>query len=222
MKLTINSQPYNLIPLPQFQAEHNLPATFGVAQFEQAQLPFNEFWARPGHKFTEIQTKLEQILPLNIHAGMVNRIPALLANVFRNELILKAEKTELLLEDIDLTVTDFQNILEQTAYKLIELDYKYGHNKAKVRAAFEMPAIIQDVLDGSLLLSTEHPFTHQGEEWQVQVISTFLGPVGLWVQTPAGNFAVEDRVGAFPAADEFLAFVSALGQLIANIMTEQE
>ncbi len=219
LRLTFAGQPRPLVSLETFRAAHDLPETFGVALFESEAetIAYHPIWSRQAI-LQALHEVLTTAVPHRIPLPQLTQLPQMLALLFQNELIIRGGDTELLRDDVEQVGTDLQNILEPAAYKLIELYYQNGQDNTAVAEKFDMLAIYQEVLDSTVQLSTAvYEYPHQGEMWQVHLIYTVYGTLGLHITTAVDtHHYVADPIHAFPAHHFLAATGITLGQSLCD------
>ena len=217
--LTFAGQPRPLVAVETFRATHDLPERFGVALFESEaeKIAYHPIWSRQAI-LQALHEVLTTAVPAHIPLPQLNQLPQMLALIFQNELISRGGDTELLRDDVEQVATDLQNILEPAAYKLIELYYQNKQDKTVVAEKFDMLAIYQEVLDSTVQLSTAvFDYPHQDEMWQVQLIYTVYGTLGLHITTAVDtHHYVADLAHAFPAHQFLAATGITLGQSLRD------
>lgn len=219
MQLTIDGRLHTLTPLSTFQAQHGLAESFGTVTFEPDTIPYNPFWAEKA-ALHSLGQRVLQVVPNEIQLDELNQIPQQMALVLQAEIIAAAAASDVTLDDIELTVTDWRNAVESAVYKLIELSYRNKHNLAAVQEQFDMDAVYQEFIDSTVRVEADsHSYGPQGEPWDVRVIYTQFGAVGLAITTAAGTEYVADGRQAFPAAAFIKQLALDVGRAIAQAYT---
>lgn len=218
LTITLNGELKRLASLADFRAEHQLPDVFGVAFFEPEGIEYHPIWSRQA-VLQAVGEVLHTAVPHTIPLAQLNQLPQMLALIFQNEIITRGTDGDLLRDDVEQVATDLQNILEPAAYKLIELYYQNGQDKTAVAEKFDMPAIYQEVLDSTVQLSYKAEGYPARPEWEIDVIYSVYGPIGLQVNTAVDTHALEDRTLAFPALDFIAATGLALGRVLCDGFT---
>ncbi len=204
--------------LAAFRAAQGLPEDFGMAFFEPEGLVYHGVW-REVAVLERVRERLSTAVPHRLTLAQLPQMPQTLAQLFQNELIIQGSDFALMLDDVQQVATDLQNFLEPAAYKLVELYYQQGHAPTAVGKLFDMGAIYQAVLDSTVQLDTAVSYQHHHESWDIHLIYTIYGPIGLQIQTPTTRYYLQDRTRAFPALD-FLATTSILlGQALCTSFT---
>ena len=81
---------------------------------------------------------------------------------------------------------------------------------------FDMAAIYQEVLDSSVHLSYKEEGYPPRAEWEIDVIYSVYGAIGLQVNTAVETHYLEDRTLAFPALDFIATTGLILGQALCD------
>ena len=218
MKLTLAGELRTLEGLEAFAAEYGLPPEFGTPLFTAEPANHSPIWQTQTDELAQIQLRLPTLLPRAITLANLNTIPQTMGLLLHGELLAVAAGTDLTRDEVEFTADDCRNTLEAVAYKLIQLSYTHGHDKAAVRRDFNMADIYQEVLDSSVLVNERaDEYVHKGELWAVQLIQSVYGPIGLAVTTAAGQtrYVADDQL-AFPG----IQFVAMLALAIGGKMAE--
>lgn len=140
-----------------------------------------------------------------------------LAKVFQYELEIANEHIGLREAEIDFAADGFQNILYDVAYRLFELNQKYGGDASLIRSKFDFDDVYQAWLDASArILTTRYTYTHDGVSFELQVIYNAYGRVGFQVTVAGQTYYVLDSVLACPAAN----YMKSLTEKVAYALRE--
>lgn len=220
MELMVEGQSQQFIPIQLFREQHNLPESFGIAAFASADMAYNPFWQQVDQQLDEISERLKAVIPLSLTTATLPEVPLLVTTIFEHELVAAGADMELTRDEVEITTTDFQNVLEPAVYKLVELSYLNGGNKAAVRAHFDIQAIYQEMVDSTVFVNGQiYEYDHQGATWEIQTIHCVYGPVGLKVNTATAKQYVADYTLAFPAHEFLKTLAIRVGEKICAVFT---
>jgi len=207
MQLMIEGALRTLTPIQAFRTAHNLPSTFGVALFEPKD------FSGLGRIDQAARSGALQLLHERVLAQTPTNLPALewldaferLARYFGAELRAINAQIGLREMEIGFAISGFADALNAYAY-------------AAVRAAAEAQPVpsfrsvyAQWYNDSVRISQTRHTYMHGDALWQVQVIYTIYGRVGLVVQTDQARHYVADAQYICPAE----GFMSHLLEAVA-------
>lgn len=223
MKLTIDGEMRKLIPAAEFREAHGLPEAFTLGRFVTADAPYNRFWFNENNQFDGLEEQLLRVVPSYIDLSNLTEVPQIVANVFEQQLVNLGIDMELTRDEVEITATDFRNVLEPAVYKLVELNYLNQGDKAVVQAQFDIDTIYQEVIDSTVFVNGQaHTYQHGEEMWEIHTVHTAFGPLAMRVETAAGDiYYIEDRTVAFPAIDLIHELSVALGQSICDVFTRE-
>lgn len=195
MELMIEGALRTLTPIQTFRAEHGLPSAFGVSLFEPKDfvgLGSVDYAARTGvlqqlHERVIAQTPSN--LPPLAWLDAIER----LARVFEAELRAANPTIGLRESEIGFAISGFADALNAYAYAVVRA-YVEEQPLPSFRAVYA-----EWCANSTRLSQTRHAYKHSESIWQVQIIYTVYGRVGLAVQTDQGRYYVADSQYACPA-----------------------
>ncbi len=223
MKFLIEGQLVTAQPIAQFRQAHQLPDTFGIAQFASV-LPYNPIWSN-ATILTNAGERAKQTVPHHIKIDQLPFQVDNLVSIFRTQIVQHAVPFAIGVEEIEQVTEHLRDFLLRPAYKLIELEYSYRtaedwHNR--VLAEFDMEAIYDTTLqETSQLDYAGQPYeTPNGEQWKIRPIHNIFGPAALEIETgPDTYLYTHDEMLALPAAPLIQSLSIDLGNKLAQNIT---
>jgi hypothetical protein len=212
MELMIEGALRTLIPIQAFRAAHGLPSAFGVALFEPKDfsgLGRIDLAARSGalqrlHERVVAQTP-SHVPPLNWLDVFEH-----LARLFEAELRAANDEIGLRESEIGFAVSSFADALNAYAYAVVRAHVE-GLPLPCFREVYK-----QWCADSVRLSQTRHAYAHGQSDWQVQIIYTVYGRVGLAVQTDQSRHYVADGQYACPAEGFMSRLLAAVAAKISG------
>ncbi len=221
MELLVDGHRREFMPIGSFREKYNLPESFEIGMFATADADYNPFWVQVSQLYDELSERLCQVVPMSLTPAKLTEVPLLVATIFEHELVAAGVDMELTRDEVEITTTDFQNVLEPAVYKLVELNYLNNGDKTAVRQHFDIDAIYQEMVDSSVFVNLQtHDYQHIDKTWVVYTVHSVYGPVGLKVETAEGAYFVEDQSLAFPASNFIEKLSKKVGQEICDVFTE--
>lgn len=204
MRLLIHGQHHELTPIRIFRAHYHLPDSFGVAQFEPKDFSgLGRLDQSPG-VLARIEAEVLAAVPVGCTPSQwvddVGRIVA----VFEQALWRVNDMIGLRPAELGFAVAGLQNVLDDYAYAAVRSELLH-----QALPSFE--SIYYTWLNESVRVSAKaHEYIHQGNTWQIQVITFAFGRIGLQVTTMQETHYLLDMVYACPADGFMQAFASAI------------
>lgn len=209
MRLLLDGELRALEPLHEFRAVHSLPADFSVAYFAPKAYEGLGRIEEGGAALSALRTDLLAAIPARIlQAALLDAVDDL---VRRFDALLRAANDQIGLREpeIEFAVGGFADVLRDWAYALIQ---------ARAMKA-EPPAFIAHygawLMQTIRIAQTAQPYTHQGQTWQVQVISHAYGRMGLRITMPSQVCYVQDAALACPAEGFMQRLLASSAEKIA-------
>jgi hypothetical protein len=210
MRLLIDGQAREFMPIQTFRAEHDLPPEFGVALFEPKDYTGLGRIDHAGAELNSVRQAVLDAIPahLPLH-GWIATMPQL-QNLFRVKLYEINMQVGLRDVEIDFAAAGFGDVCQAVLYAMLR-----ARNSRQSLPAF--PQIYGEWLDSTTRVSQAiHPYTHQGQAWQVQIVTHAYGRAGLIVQADSsGVFYVQDAALGCPA-EGFMA--ALLAEVAARVV----
>jgi hypothetical protein len=202
MRLTIDGQLRAFIPIKQFRAEYGLPVEFGVSLFEPKEWEGLGRIDRAGAELNRVRAAVLAALPASLSpSGWLSFLPDL-SRLFENKLWEINPQVGLKDVEIEFAVGGFSDVCQAMGYALLRA-------QAAGEPGPDFNRVYADWLDSTTrVFSQVHPYTHEGETWQVQIVAHAYGRAGLLIQTPTTTHYVHDAALGCPA-EGFMAALLA-------------
>lgn len=193
MELRINGQPQTFIPLAQYKRQHSLPTDFGVAAFQPKNWTGLGSLDRAGAALHTLSEQVLAAVPAHVPPrDWLAQVPRMAA-AFEAHLRQINPQIGLRDDEIAFAVNGFGDVCSAVAFALARADLTHSPPPP-----FEQ--IYAEWLFGTVAVGGAiYDYTHQGEAWQVQVVSHAYGRVGLVIYRPDGVDYVVDKALACPA-----------------------
>lgn len=194
-----------MIPIQQFRARHDLPATFSVALFEPKDDTGLGRIDTAGTALHDVRAVVLAALPSpRPAAAWLGQIPVL-QTVFTGALHRINPLVGLREVEIDFAAAGFRDVCEAVVYARLRAE-------ATRQPAPTFRQIYADWLDSTIRIgATIHEYTHRGETWGIQIISHAYGRAGLIVTLGATVQQVADPALGCPAAGFMQSLLSDVG-----------
>ena len=207
MHIEFDGQRYDLIPLQQFRTAQGLPAEFGVAGFEPKDYAGLARMDAAGGPLNGLRAALAAQVPASLRLSDLMPLTDDLLAGFEQALGEINDAIGLHESELGFAVAGFGDVLNSYIYAMIRARQQ------------QLPADFNSVytawLQGSTRLSAQqHPYTHQGQTWQVQILNNVYGRVGLCIHTEDGRVFVADHAYACPADGFMYQLLADLAQRI--------
>ena len=193
MRLTINGQVQQFIPIKTFREAYQLPANFSIALFEPKDFTGLAAIDKGGAEMNELRQGMMQALPLSFTLAEALALADTLQAVFRNGLYGINDVIGLQVVEVEYAVAGFGDVLQNWMYALIRSQ----------SAKSNLPPFQQiygEWLDGSTRLSQQiHVYDYHGAIWHINIINNAYGRIGLRVKRVDTVDYVQDGVYACPA-----------------------
>lgn len=207
MQLRIGEDLQMFVPIKAYRALHNLPADFGVAQFEAKDYAGLGRIDDAGPQLHDLRRGLLAAVPQQLAlADLLTFFDGLQAQ-FRSGLYGINAAVGLRPEEIEFAVAGFGDVNRALVYALF-----------RARSSGATPdfrAVYAGWLNDSVRLSqTAHDYAHAGQTWRVQVVNHAYGRVGLVVRRPQATDYVQDGVYTCPAEGYMAALLAEIAALV--------
>lgn len=187
--ITDNSNTHQLLPIKQFREQHNLPDSFGVAQFEPKDFTGMGAIDKAGSALNELHDALIDAVPETLIVPELFSTVDALRKLFRSGLYGINDDIGLKLEEVEFAVSGFADVLMAWAYALIQQRGK----KADFSSVYQ-----QWLIDSVRVSQHIYSYDHNGTTWQIQMVNYAYGRLGLRIEADTVTY-VQDRVYACPA-----------------------
>ncbi|MEO1646216.1 MAG: hypothetical protein AAFR67_13580, partial [Chloroflexota bacterium] len=194
--MPIDGVPRSFIPISAFRVAHGLPAQFGVAHFEPKAFAGLASLDKAGASLGQLRARVLEAIPAEL---ALMRVPALfddLRALFRRELTAINDNIKLKPAELDFAVAGFGDANQAFFYALVRNQATLPTwNTTNTQAIYH-----QWVAESARLSQTVHDYVHDSATWQVQIVNTVYGRIGLQVTHSAEEVSyVLDGVYACPA-----------------------
>jgi hypothetical protein len=208
MRLTIEGQIHDFIPIKEFRARFDLPLAFGVALFEPKDYAGLGRIDRAGAELNTVrQTVLEAIpdrMPLQNGMAFLSELTAL----FQRKLYDINPHVGLKDVEIEFAVAGFGDVCQALLYALLRA--RAGGNPLP-----DFHQLYGEWLDSSVRIFGEtYEYTHAGQTWRVRLLAHAYGRAGLIVDTGAETHYVYDPSLGCPAEGYMAALLSDVAERI--------
>jgi hypothetical protein len=211
MELMIEGALRTLTPIQAFRAAHGLPSAFGVALFEPKDfsgLGRIDLAARSG-ALQQLQERVLAQTPSNAPPLDWLDIFERLARVFEAELRAINDAIGLRESEIGFAISGFADALNAYAYAVVR-----AHVERLPLPRFQT-VYAEWYANSTRLSQVRHAYTHGQSVWQVQIIYTVYGRVGLAVQTDQARYYVADSQYTCPAEGFMSRLLAAVAAKIS-------
>lgn len=211
MQLILEGKPCDFIPVKQFRAEHDLPPEFGVAVFEPKDFTglgrIDAAGAALNHLRDAVLTAVDALQPPQPPAFWLAHLPALQA-VFTAQMVAINERVGLREFEIDFAAAGFRDVCETVIFA-----------RLRAGAGGESPVFAQiyaDWLANTTRVSTTiHRYLHQGQTWQIQIVTHAYGRAGMLIRMDEQTQYVADGALGCPAEGYML---NLLAEMAARLL----
>ena len=201
MEMMIEGSLRKLTPLRDFREQYALPQTFGVAHFEPKDYTGLAHIDTAGSELNGVRQVVLSAVPKRITAPDAINAITHLRDMFHQQLLAINARVELKAVEIDYAVSGFEDVC---------LAVVYAHLRAASTHA-PVPPFMQVYgqwfHDGVRVSSRIHPYTHDGETWQIRIINSPYGRAGLIVDTGDDKHYVLDTALGCPAEGYMLTLL---------------
>lgn len=201
MQLTLNGALQNFIPLVTFRAQWQLPDDFNLARFAPKDWTGLGSLEHGGPALARIRYMVTGAVPAAIPLHRLRDQVLALSGLFLSQLQLANSDIGLRDVEVDFAAAGFQDVLDATAMRLIQLSHLHQRDLAQIQSHFDFNSVYQGWLDASArVFEQAHHYPHHGLDFKVRVVHNPYGRVGLEVAVNAETFYVADPALACPAA----------------------
>lgn len=204
MRLLIHGQHHELTSIRLFRARFNLPDSFGVAQFEPKDFSgLGRLDQAPG-VLSYVEDAVLAVVPVGHTPSEWVDDVGRIVTAFEQVLWQVNDTIGLRPPELGFAVAGLQNVLDDYAYAAVRSELLH-----QPLPSFE--SIYHTWLNESVRVSTKiHPYNHQGEVWQIQIITFAFGRIGLQVTMPQAREYLLDMIYACPADGFMQTLASAI------------
>lgn len=222
MLLIIDGTPREFVPIKQFRAAHDLPASFGVGHFQPKDWNGLGALDRAGASLMTLRANVMEAVPAHIVPARLLTVVSVLSAVFHRELTAINPTVGLQVVEVEFASAGFNDVCQAYAYALTrsrlngaELSFS---SAAVTTVSFDQ--VYADWLNASVkIASPVYPYPHADQTWGVQVIAHAYGRIGLMVADAEGVTYVADTTLACPAEGFMVALLTDVCASI-NIRTD--
>lgn len=192
MRLKMNGQAQDFMPLPDFRVAHDLPDTFGLAYFQPKDEVGLGSIDGAGAVLGAVRGAVAEAVPGAVPAADWLGVVPRLAATFEAALVQANAAIGLREAEISFAVGGFGDVCSAYALALF---------RAQVtrQPAPDFDAVYADWLWGTVRTAGAVPYDHGGVTWQVRVVYHAYGRVGLMVTMQDTTTYVLDKALACPA-----------------------
>jgi len=193
MKLRIQDVDHEFIPIKDFRDTHNLPDTFGIAQFEPKSYEGLGSLDKAGGAMNELREHVLQLIPTKIAFPELLRFIDHIQLQFQTDLFNINDTISLKDVEVEFAVAGFGDVLRAMMYKMIPA-------KASKEDMPSFDQIYYGWINDSVLVSRQvHNFQHNETSWTIQVVNHVYGRAGLQIIIGDDVFYVADSSYLCPA-----------------------
>lgn len=213
MKFTIEGKERSFIPLKQFRETHHLPESFGVPYFEPKDFTGLAAIDRAGQELNHLKKTILNTIPVQLNYHSLMPFYDHLQRRFEELMYQINHAVGLKPEEVEFAVSGFGDMNQIFAYALIHAYHTH-------QAAPDFKTLYQGWVSDSIRVNTEnHAYSHEGQLWQIRVISHIYGRIGLQVQTASGTDYVQDTRLACPAEGYMLNLLEEVSQKVIQALS---
>jgi hypothetical protein len=211
MNFLIDGQPRTLSPLKDFRAQHGLPPEFKVSLFEPKDYAGLGNIERAGADLNAVRHLVLASIPPHVtQATLFSDALPRLERVFEQQLYAINPVVGLKDVEIGFAVSGFADVCRAWGYAFVRA-------RIDKTPLPDFNHIYADWLYSSIRVSqTLHPYAHQGQTWQIQVLTHAYGRFGLVVHSGQAAHYVYDAALACPAEGYMLTLLSEVVQTFAT------
>jgi hypothetical protein len=210
VRLTLDGQPHEFIPIKEFRADHALPAEFGVGLFEPKDYAGLGRIDRAGAELNSVRTAVLDAIPTQMPLqGWLAFLPEL-ARLFQNKLYEINAQVGLKDVEVDFAVAGFGDVCQALLYAMMR-----ARAEGTTLPRFEQ--VYGEWLDSSARVYGEaYSYPRKDEMWNVRIVAHAYGRTGLIVDTGENTYYVYDSALGCPAEGFMAALLSEVaGRIIA-------
>ncbi|MCU0499519.1 MAG: hypothetical protein MUF87_19390 [Anaerolineae bacterium] len=209
MKITLNGNTYPLIEIQAFREQFALGPDFGIAHFESKDFTGLARIDSSNGALNELRHTVYQAIPVTIALSDLMDFLSRLSHLFRVKLYEVNTSIQLKPVEIDFAAAGFEDVCQALGYALILA--------VTTRSKFDFATVYQTWLDGTTrVASTSYPYMIGSNTWQIQVLNTAYGRIGLRVQTDEAVYYVRDAVYGCPAEGFMATLLAGVATRIAT------
>jgi hypothetical protein len=218
MRLEIDGEWHDLVPLAAFRTRFQLPQNFGIALFEPKDYTGLGCLSHAGDALQRLQHETLTSISSNLQWIDLFQVLNLAQQAFETALVAVNPSVGLRPVEIDFAVSGFDDLCQRFSYELIRL------NALHLPISDDLPqTIYHDWLNSSVRVSSQkHIYSHQGMVWQLQILNTIYGRVGFRVQLPDDEMVyVHDSLYTCPADDFMLRLFMQLTKKVIEALRRE-
>lgn len=217
MQLTLHGVLRTFVPLAAFRAQWQLPDDFNLARFSPKNWTGLGRLDHGGPALAHLRQVVVSSMPSTIPLHRLRDQVLALGGLFFSQLQLANVDIGLRDVEVDFAAAGFQDMLEATALRLIQLSHLYPSDLTQIQSHFDFEGVYQGWLDASARVHEQaHPYTHHNTSLTVRVAHNPYGRIGLEVTMNDHTFYVADPALACPAA----GYMHDLGAEVAMAMCQ--
>ena len=199
MRLEIEGELREFVPLSTFRGRWKLPSEFGVAYFEPKDWDVGAMDYSSHETLKEIKHAVVAGVPKTLLNSDLLLQPQRLAAIFREKLQVANVHIGLNEDQLDFAVDGFQNILQNISYDLIRLQQTY-RDPLEAQRQFNFDAIYQQWLNDSVtIFAKTYTYAQAGTDFEIRIISYVYGRMGFQARVAGDTYYVLDMTLACPA-----------------------
>ncbi len=208
MRLTIEGQSHDFIPIKAFRARFDLPPEFGVASFEPKDYTGLGRIDRAGAELNTVRLAVLEAIPAQMPLqNWMAFLPELTA-LFRRKLYDINPHVGLKDVEIEFAVAGFGDVCQALLYAML----RAGAGGIPLP---DFHQIYGEWLDSSVRIFGEtYEYGHAGQTWRVRLVAHAYGRAGLIVDTGAETHYVYDPSLGCPAEGYMAALLSDVAERI--------
>jgi hypothetical protein len=200
MRLQIDGDWHELIPLTEFKTRFQLPPDFGISLFEPKDYTGLARLDQAGDALQRLQRETVVAVPEVLQWPKLFTVLDQVQQTFASTLDALNPSVGLRPVEVEFAVSGLGDLCQLFGYELMRI---YA---LKQPLPQELPHdLYQQWLNSSVRISsTRHAYRHDDAEWQIQILNTIYGRVGFIIHLAAKErFYVQDSLYTCPA-DAFM------------------
>lgn len=201
MKITLNGNAYPLIEIQDFRQQFSLGPEFGIAQFEAKDFTGLARIDHASGALNELRATVYQAIPSQLAPADVIDFLGRLSHLFRVKLYEVNPSIQLKPVEIDFAAAGFEDVCQALGYAWMR--------SVATRTQVDFAAVYQTWLDGTTrIASASYLYPIGATTWQIRVLNTAYGRIGLEIQMDQAIYYVRDTAYGCPA-EGFMAALLA-------------
>lgn len=206
MRLSIEGESHEFIPIKEFRAQYSLPPEFGVALFEPKDYTGLGRIDRAGAELNAVRQIVLNAIPARMPLqGWMGFLPQL-TRLFQRQLYEINPQVGLKDVEIDFAVAGFGDVCQALLYALLRA-------RAEDTSVPAFHQVYGEWLNSSIRVFGEvYDYAHQEQTWRVRLLAHAYGRAGLIVDTGDAAHYVYDPALACPAEGYMAALLSEVAE----------